>query len=225
MATDINWINQYIAKAFADRVSELNGKTCLDDVLPVCAAPAVLIDYKHVEEQKLTTVMKSIKRFVSRNKRFINLSKSAIIEGLEKEWCSNLDFDEKATMLSEYKIFAGVDDDGIVLVNPIAFNGFLTAKISDPNKYGTMAYEPKATTRRSVSRPKNLLTSVEPDPMLAEKLQPYIAWYKGQFNHINDLERYKWTATKHFQECFDIDAPNLAENLAESLRYETNLLS
>jgi hypothetical protein len=225
--SDLKFISERICIDLAHKIKELNGKATLDDVLPVCAAPAVIIDFKNEDEQDLKLIMKSIKRFVKRNNRFKNMSKSAIVEGLKIEWLPNLDFDEKANMLADYRIFDGVDDEGYILFNEKIYTAFANQEKPDRAKYGTLPYEPKSSSRRSVRKPKVLLTSVEPDPLLADKMKPYVEWYKSQFEHISsaDIEGYKWKATQSFQDNFDIDATNLYENLKIALKDEHNLLS
>jgi len=69
------------------------------------------------------------------------------------------------------------------------------------------------------------LSDVAPDAKLAEKLAPYIAWYKRHWAEIHDREDYKWNAVRHFQEHFDIDAEDFAANLRESFRKTGNLLA
>ena len=55
-------------------------------------------------------------------------------------------------------------------------------------------------------------------------IKDYIADYKREFGRINREEIYKWKAIKHFQEHFDLEAPNLSANLDTSLHEAKNLL-
>jgi len=55
-------------------------------------------------------------------------------------------------------------------------------------------------------------------------IKDYIADYKQEFSRINREEIYKWKAIKHFQEHFDLEAPNLSANLDTSLHEAKNLL-
>lgn len=58
-----------------------------------------------------------------------------------------------------------------------------------------------------------------------EKLQPILDGYKTYFpEHWND-ERYKWEAIKHFQDYWDIDAPNFGEMFAAATDKAYNLLA
>ncbi len=223
----LKFINERMCIDLAHRIKALGGKATLDDVLPECAASAVLIDFKHEDERELKILMLAIKQFVSRNNRFINLAKAAIIEGLRAEWLLSLDFERKRLLLSDNRIVDDVDSDGYIIVNEKFYNAYVNIDKPDRGKYGTMAYEPKTSTHRAARRIKTLLTTVEPDPQLSEKMRPYIEWFKGQFRHIcsADIEGYKWQAVEIFQKTFDIDAADLSENLKVALKGETNLLS
>jgi hypothetical protein len=55
-------------------------------------------------------------------------------------------------------------------------------------------------------------------------IEDYIKQYKERFPEINQMEIYKWKAVKHFQEHWDIEAPDFAEMLKESLDKTKNLL-
>jgi hypothetical protein len=55
-------------------------------------------------------------------------------------------------------------------------------------------------------------------------IKDYIADYKQEFGRINREEIYKWKAIKHFQEHFDLEAPNFSANLDTSLHEAQNLL-
>ena len=52
----------------------------------------------------------------------------------------------------------------------------------------------------------------------------YISAYKESFNKISHQEIYKWHAVRHFQDNWDINATDFAQNLYESLRTAKNLL-
>lgn len=45
--------------------------------------------------------MVSLKRFFSKNPRFLDFKKSAVAKGLRLEWLPTLENDDKATMLSD----------------------------------------------------------------------------------------------------------------------------
>lgn len=61
--------------------------------------------------------------------------------------------------------------------------------------------------------------------MNIEIIKAYISEYKKEFNSINRDEIYKWKAIKHFQEHFDLEAPDLAANLELSMQEAKNLLA
>lgn len=56
-------------------------------------------------------------------------------------------------------------------------------------------------------------------------IKNYISEYKREFSRINRDEIYKWKAIKHFQDYFDLEAPNLAENIEVSMQEAKNLLA
>lgn len=227
LITDIEWVNQRILRDFASEFERANEQLSLDDALPVMAASSVLIDYKNVPEDKLKYLMKSIKKFIGSKKKFLNLTKEAIIEGLREEWLPTLTLREKDNILSDYKIFQEVDDDGFLVVNTTLYQVFLShsKKWPDTFKYGTLGYKERSASGSRTSQPKEKLTVAKPDKQLAEKLSPYIEWYKKYFDYIVGLEAYKWKAIQTFQEILDIDAEDLRSNLKEALKDEVNLLS
>lgn len=53
----------------------------------------------------------------------------------------------------------------------------------------------------------------------------YISAYKKAFSQINRDEIYKWKAIKHFQEHFDLEAPDIASNIEFSMQEVKNLLA
>lgn len=61
--------------------------------------------------------------------------------------------------------------------------------------------------------------------MNPEIIKNYISEYKKEFNQINNDEIYKWKAIKHFQDHFDLEAPDLANNIETSLNEAKNLLA
>ncbi len=50
-------------------------------------------------------------------------------------------------------------------------------------------------------------------------LRSVIAAYKADFKRIDDEERYKWETIKHYQDNWNIDAPDFAGMYAEAFRY------
>lgn len=61
--------------------------------------------------------------------------------------------------------------------------------------------------------------------MNIEIVKAYIAEYKREFSRINKEELYKWKAIKHFQDHFDLEAPDLASNIDFSMQETKNLLA
>lgn len=64
--------------------------------------------------------------------------------------------------------------------------------------------------------------------MNRKKLSDLISNYMGDFDNINDKnhrEYYKWEAVKHFQDNWDIDAPDFAGMFKESVKETYNLIN
>lgn len=202
-----------------------NNMLHIDDALIVAATPAVLLNYKAIEERDLKRIMVSLKRFFKRNPRFLDFKKSAVAQGLRLEWLPTLEEDDKATMLSDFILTPAVSEDGYVIFNPTVFANLTRGEHPDRETYGKSDYIARPARKSPTKREKVLLSDVAPDAKLAEKLAPYIAWYKRHWAEIHDREDYKWNAVRHFQEHFDIDAEDFAANLRESFRKAGNLLA
>lgn len=202
-----------------------NNQLHIDDALIVAATPAVLLNYKAIEDRDLKRIMVPLKRFFKRNPRFLDFTKEAVAEGLRREWLDTLENDDKATLLSDFKLTPAVTEDGYVVYNPEILANLTKTEHPDREIYGRNPYTPKVSKSKSAGRPKVLLTDVAPDANLSEKLKPYIDWYKANWAELHPLEAYKWRAVKHFQTYFDIEAEDIAANLKESFRKEGNLLS
>ena len=61
--------------------------------------------------------------------------------------------------------------------------------------------------------------------MNTQKAKEIIRQYKQHFDAINQEEIYKWQAVKHFQDNWDIEAPDFADMLDRSLKQTKNLLN
>ncbi len=202
-----------------------NNKLHIDDALIVAATPTVLLNYKAIEDKDLKHIMMHMKLFFKRNPRFLDFTKAAVAHGLREEWLPTLEDSEKCELLADFTLTPAVDEDGFVIFNPTVFANLTKCEHPDHESYGKGEYTPRPARKSATKRGKVLLTSATPDSKLAEKLAPYIAWYKQNWSQLHTLEDYKWKAIRHFQETFDLDAEDLAANLKESFKYETNLLS
>lgn len=202
-----------------------NNMLHIDDALIVAATPAVLLNYKAVEERFLKRIVVSLKRFFKRNPRFLDFKKSAVAKGLRVEWLPTLEDDDKATMLSDLPLTPAVSENGYVIFNPTVYANLTRSEHPDRETYGKSDYIARPARKSAAKRDKVLLSDVAPDAKLAEKLTPYIAWYKLHWQEIHEREEYKWTAVRHFQEHFDIEAEDFAANLRESFRKAGNLLA
>ena len=58
-----------------------------------------------------------------------------------------------------------------------------------------------------------------------ERLSAVIEGYKGYFPTHWEGERYKWEAVQHFQNNWDIDAPDFGAMFQEATRRTGNLLA
>lgn len=153
-----------------------NNMLHIDDALIVAATPAVLLNYKAIEERDLKRIMVSLKRFFQRNPRYRDFKKSAVAKGLRLEWLPTLENDDKATMLSDFILTPAVDEDGYVIFNPTVFANLTRNEHPDRETYGKSDYVARPVRKSAVKRNKVLLTDVAPDAKLAEKLAPYIGF-------------------------------------------------
>lgn len=223
---DIRLTNERIALDIAAFAEENGGCATVDDILPIAATPCCIIPFKEVKDADLKMLMVAIKNFMRKHSRFLNFTKDGVLEGLRLEWLPTLEDDDKVRLLAGIKLIEAVDEDGVITFNEKLYTLFTAHQKPDRDKYGSEPYSAKSSAKRS-NTSKVKITSVAPVPQLAEKLAPYIEWYKRNWKYFQqeDMEGYKWTAMKHFQDTFDIDADNLADNLKEALSKEVNLLS
>lgn len=223
---DIRFTNERIALDITAFAMNNGGNATVYDILPIAAAPCCIIPFKEVEDADMKLLMVIMRNFMRNHSRFLNFTKEGIIEGLKLEWLPTLDDDDKVRCLAGIRLVEAVDEDGNITFNEKLYNLFTTHQKPDRDKYGKEPYSAKSSSKRP-SAPKVKITSAAPIPQLAEKLAPYIDWYKRNWEYLQqeDMEGYKWTAMKHFQDSFDIDADDLAENLKEALSKEENLLS
>lgn len=164
----------------------------IDDAIIVAATPAVLLNYKSIEEKDLKRIMLPLKRFFKHNPRFLDFTKNAVAKGLREEWLPTLEDDFKASLLSDFGLTApGVTDDGYVIFNKTIFENLTNSEHPDRERYGIEDYTPRPARKSATRRNKILLTSVAPDAKLADKLAPYIDWYKKNWDYLHSLEEYK----------------------------------
>ena len=200
----------------------------IDEVLPIAAASAIHTDFKNTESKDMRAVMRSMHLWVKMNKRFLNLTKEAAIEGLAKEWLPTLEDDYKVSLLQDIKVLdpSSISEEGMIAPDEKWLDIFLRVSgKEDRIKYGSLLYGQALPTTKKTSRPKVLLDAVEPDSLLAQKLTPYIEWYKVYYQHLSREEDYKWKGTNTFLREFNIAADDLAANLKAALADEYNLLS
>lgn len=197
----------------------------IDDALIAAATPAVLLNYKALEDRDLKRILVPLKRFFNCNSRYFDFTKEAVAEGLRLEWLDTLKNDDKVSLLSDFKLTPAVTEDGYIVYNPEILANLTKTEHPDREIYGRNLFTAKVSKSKSSSRQKILLTDVAPAVSLAEKLKPYIDWYKANWAELHPLEEYKWRAVKHLQKHFDIDAEEIALNLKESFGEAGYLLS
>lgn len=202
-----------------------NNKLYIDDALIAAATPVVLLNFKAIEDRDLKRIMVSLKRFFQHNPRFLEFKKSAVAYGLRLEWLPNLAKEDKTKMLSDISLIQAIDEDGFIIFNSSLFENLTRTEHPDGEIYGKCDYFPRMTRKSGIKRDKVLMSDVAPDAKLAEKLEPYIEWYKRNWMEIHKREEYKWDAVRHFQRHFDIEAEDFAANLRESFNKAGNLLS
>lgn len=224
--TDLRLVNERINLDIVDVARKSGGVVTVDDILPAAAARSVILPFKTLEEEGMRHITLAMKQFVRGHSRFLNFTKEGIIEGLHQQWLPSLEGDDKDWLIKDLKLIESFDENGVIRFNEKLYNLYLSHPKPDTERYGTQPYSPVMPSKRN-SIPKVRLSAAPPIQELAEKLAPYIEWYKKYWPTLQlyDMEGYKWEAVRHFQENFHIDAENLAENLKEALSKEVNLLS
>lgn len=215
-------ISLELAEAIA---TAANNMLHIDDALIVAATPTVLLNYKSIEERDLKRIMVAMKRFFKHNPRYFDFNKSAVAYGLRQEWLPTLEDEDKARLLSDFKLTPAVDEDGYIVYDPTILANLTKCSHPDKEKYGKLDYVARPARKSTTKRCKVLLTSVDPDADMSTKIAPYLAWYKKYWAEIHPKENYKWEAVKHFQKYFDINAEDFAANIREAFSKAKNLLS
>lgn len=226
--SDAKWKYSRIAFDFAEAYKTSGGKVSLDDAVIMAATPSVVIDFAGSPDEDLRRIMQEMKRFLKSNSRFRSFTKAAIAEGLRLEWLPTLEDDDKLRLLSDIKLITNVNDEGFIVVDPTLYANLTAREHPDNEKYGTEPYSPKPLRKSSggkSSNPKVILTSVERDINIADKLKPYIQWYKTHWKELQKLEDYKWDALGKFRKNFDIDAEDFSAMWNSSFDSDFNLLA
>ncbi|MCM1297538.1 MAG: hypothetical protein NC311_18525 [Muribaculaceae bacterium] len=224
--SDAKWKYSRIVFDLAAAYKESDGKVSLDDAVVMAATPAAMLDFAKCDDSELNRIMQEMKRFLKSNSRFRTFTKAAISEGLRLEWLPGLEDDDKLRLLSDIKFITDVTEDGFIEVNPTMLQTLTASEHPDCERYGTEPYSPKPARRSAgPKRPKIALTMVERDSNLAAKLKPYIDWYKKNWELLQRLEDYKWSALEKFQKNFDIEAEDFFAMLSRSYDRDFNLLA
>lgn len=219
LSTPSNVIRQRINRDVAVYLNE-QSEYSIDELLVTAATPAVRADFKNIDQKDLYRVMLKMKVFLKSRQRFLNFTKQAVMEGLRKEWLPQLEEDDKVRLLEEIAVIERIDEEGnIIRKEPVCTN-FATRNIPDVS-YGKSDYSlpPKSITR------KEPIIIAQPDVNLSSKLVQYISWYKKWWKYMVRHEGFKWAATEQFNQEFDINAKDLADNLRKALSKEDTLLS
>ena len=67
--------------------------------------------------------------------------------------------------------------------------------------------------------------AINPTSNISKKIQLVIKKYKDNFEYINQQERYKWEATKWYQDHWDINAEDFTQMLSTAFEKSANLLA
>ena len=218
--TPSSTIKQRINKDVAVYLTEKTDYS-IDELLVVAATPAILADFKNIEQKSMYRVMLKMKLFLKGRQRFLNFTKVAIKEGLAKEWLPLLEDDDKVALLEEIAVIESISNEGVITKREPQCTNFANANISELH-YGSSDYEAQQTRTQPSREP---IKEIKPVANLVHILTPYIIWYKKWWKYMVNHESYKWNATEQFQKTFDINAQNLADNLKDALSLEDNLLS
>lgn len=203
-----------------------NEPVSIDMLLVTAATPAIHADFKNAKPEELNGILKQIQKFLKSHMRFLNFDKEAAMKGLSEEWLDSIDETDKMLLVSNLAVIERITEEGEIIPKKKLCETFASIVNFEPVKYGNETYAvKKKTSNRSASLSKEKIISAVPDQKLAEKLLPYINWYKKWWGFVSRREDYKWTATKQFQSKFDIKQDDLATNLKEALSEEQNLVS
>lgn len=220
----VSLVKQRINKDAAIYLLE-NETASVDGLLIAAATPATRTDFKNAKPEELTGILWHMWRFMKRHQRFLNYTKQAVSKGLEEEWLYTLDETDKQLIASSLAVVEDITDEGEIIPKRELCETYAYKANFDPAEYGNENYCEVKRKNRSANTIREKLSSAAPDPKLAEKLRPYINWYKTWWGFVSPREDYKWTATKQFQSKFDITQDDLEANLKEALSEEQNLVS
>ena len=147
--TPSSTIKQRINKDVAVYLAEKTDYS-IDELLIVAATPAILADFKNIEQKSMCRVMLKMKLFLKGRQRFLNFTKGAIKEGLAKEWLPLLEDDDKVALLEEIAVIESISEDGVITKREPQCSNFYGANIPDL-RYGNSGYiaeQPRSTTPR-----------------------------------------------------------------------------
>lgn len=149
---NLSIIKREMAMEVLDLMTDgLNTLLRVDDVLPVMAAPITRLDFENVQENELTTLMRSVRSFMKHWKRIEGYNKLALINVLTQNWLPNLNDSTKLLMLSESKLIEGVSDDGYVHISEKNFNAY-----SQIREKGTFSHIEYGSGSSSTPRSRSL---------------------------------------------------------------------
>lgn len=186
-------------------------------------------DAKDNMKKKHISTFKSVLSKPKMLARYRNYTREALHEALTKEHLAEIkdEDDVKAVNLSDLKIIENINEDMTIALNQTFVNSYLKIKEGKncPSiEYGMMPYEGEAKKTYSKT-PKIKLTSYTMTEDVESGLQPFIEDYVKNWDYAVSQEDYKWKATKHFKEKFNIGAENLSENIKEATAETYNLLA
>ncbi|MBQ0072888.1 MAG: hypothetical protein KBT34_01695 [Prevotella sp.] len=210
-----------------------NGKAItIDEALLAVWDALVYFDVKNVKDNLRKKHVRSFKSVYDKSKvlaRYRNYTREALYEALTKEHLDAIkeEDDVKAAILSDLKIIENINEDKTLVLNQTFVNSY--QKIGEGKncpsiEYGMMPYDGDATKTYSKT-PKVKLTSYTMTEDVEAGLQPFIEDYVKNWDYAVSQEDYKWRATKHFQEKFNIGAENLSDNIKEATAETYNLLA
>ena len=202
----------------------------LDDAFLAVAIPLTQLDYDHLlpMEKEKRHVKRMARFFDSKAKRnrFADYSRDAVRESLEKEFLPQFEGEDdmKVAFLSDVRIIADVDEEGLVTLDEKLCEVYSKTQF-EPIAYGTLEYGQVIKLGKVVKREKSVLTNYSIPDEIKSGLKPYIEHYKAHWSNVVDLEAYKWKAVLEFQRLFNLEADNLSVNLKDALSPAGNLLA
>ena len=89
-----------------------------DDLLASIAVPVTQFDFTYANRGRMKQLMLVVEKFLKSSKLSVNsYTKAGLVAKFENLWIPTLSTEEKQTLISEYRMVDGFDDDGYAIFN------------------------------------------------------------------------------------------------------------